>query len=146
MNIFKALICLDYYRLRMQHRTRETGSGGVHKIGFAWICNTLTLIGGYLIYFKLYNQSEVVYDTLSALHYYALAGRVILLVLLSIIYLLAFTIYGNKQTIHSTLKTFIRLESWEQDRIATNATRYFTLSWVLFLIVACITLYLYKFQ
>jgi hypothetical protein len=146
MNIFKALICLDYYNLRMQHRTRETGSGGVHKIGIAWICNTLTVIGGYFIYFKLHNQSDVVYDTLSGLHYYVLAGRAIMLVLLSIIYLLAFTIYGDKSTIQTTLKTFIGLEQWEQEKIANNANWYFRLSWILFLIVAGIIVYLFKIQ
>jgi hypothetical protein len=144
MNIFKALICLDFYHLRMQHRTKETGSGGVHKIGIAWICNTLTLIGGYFIYFKLHNQSDVVYDTLSELHYYVLAGRAIMIVLLSIIYLLAFTIYGDKNTVQSTLKTYVSLELWEQERIAKNANRYFTISWILFLIVAIITFYLFK--
>jgi hypothetical protein len=146
MNIFKALICLDYYNLRLQHRTRETGSGGVHKIGIAWICNTLTLIGGYFIYFKLHNQSDVVYDTLSGLHYYVLAGRAIMLVLLSIVYLLAFTIYGDKNTIQSTLKTFVSLELWEQERIAKNANWYFRLSWILFLLVAGIIVYLFKIQ
>ncbi len=146
MNIFKALICLDYYNLRMQHRTRETGSGGVHKIGIAWICNTLTVIGGYFIYFKLHNQSDVVYDTLSGLHYYVLAGRAIMLVLLCIIYLLAFTIYGDKSTIQTTLKTFIGLEQWEQEKIANHANLYFRLSWILFLIVAGITVYLFKIQ
>jgi uncharacterized metal-binding protein len=146
MNIFKALICLDYYNLRIQHRTREIGSGGVHKIGISWICNSLTLIGGYFIYFKLHNQSDVVYDTLSELHSYVLAGRAITLVLLSIIYLLAFTIYGDKNTIQSTLKTFVSLEVWEQERIAKNAKRYFTFSWIIFLIVACLTVYLYKIQ
>ena len=146
MNIFKALICLDYYNLRMQHRTRETGSGGVHKIGIAWICNTLTVIGGYFIYFKLHNQSDVVYDTLSGLHYYVLAGRAIMLVLLCIIYLLAFTIYGDKSTIQTTLKTFIGLEQWEQEKIAKNANWCFRLSWILFLIVSGIIVYLFKIQ
>lgn len=146
MNIFKALICLDYYNLRIQHRTREIGSSSVHRIGIAWICNTLTLIGGYFIYFKLHNQSDVVYDTLSELHYYVLAGRVIMMVLLSIIYLLAFTIYGDKNTIQSTLKTFVSLLPEQQERIAKNANRYFTISWVLFLLVASIIVYLFKIQ
>jgi uncharacterized metal-binding protein len=146
MNIFKALICLDYYNLRIQHRTRELSSGSVHRIGIAWICNTLTLIGGYFIYFKLHNESDVVYDTLSELHYYALAGRVIMIVILSIIYLLAFTIYGDKNTIQSTLKTFVSLEPERQERIAKNANRYFTISWILFLIVASLILYLFKIQ
>jgi hypothetical protein len=146
MNIFKALICLDYYNLRIQHRTREAGSGSVHRIGIAWICNILTLIGSYFIYFKLHNQSDVVYDTLSELHYYVLAGRAIIIVLLSIIYLLAFTIYGDKNTIQSTLKTFISLQPEQQEKIAKNANRYFTTSWVLFLIVAAIIVYLFKIQ
>jgi hypothetical protein len=146
MNIFKALICLDYYNLRMQHRTREIGSGGVHKIGIAWICNTLTIIGGYFIYFKLHNQSDVVYDTLSELHYYVLAGRAIMIVLLSIIYLLAFTIYGDKNTLQSTLKIFVGLDLEQQERIAKNANKYFRVSLILFLIVACIIVYLFKIQ
>jgi hypothetical protein len=146
MNIFKALICLDYYNLRLQHRTREIGSGGVHKIGIAWICNTLTLIGGYFIYFKLHNQSDVVYDTLSELHYYVIAGRAIMIVLLSIVYLLAFTIYGDKLSIQTTLKTFVGLDPEQQERIAKNANLYFRTSLILFLVITCITVYLFKIQ
>lgn len=146
MNIFKALICLDYYNLRIQNRAREAGSGSVHRIGIAWICNILTIGGGYFIYFKLHNQPDVVYDTLYKLHYYELAGRVIMMVLLTIIYLIAFTIYGDKATIQSTLKTYIGLPSDRQERIAKNASRYFTISLILFLAVASTLVYLFKIQ
>lgn len=146
MNIFKALICLDYYNLRIQNRTRETNSGGVHKIGIAWICNVLTLIGTYLIYFKAHNPSEVVDDTLASLQQYMIAGRAIFFVLLSLIYLLAFTIYGSKNSIQSTLTDFVGLEIVEQEIIARNAKRYFTLSWILFIIIAGINFYLFEIQ
>jgi hypothetical protein len=146
MNIFKALICLDYYNLRIQHRTREAGSGSVHRIGIVWISNILTVIGSYFIYFKLHNQADVVYDTLYELHYYELAGRVIMLVLLTIIYLIAFTIYGDKTTIQTTLKTYVGLPQDRQERIAKNASRYFSISVLLFLIVIVTLIYLFKIQ
>jgi hypothetical protein len=146
MNIFKALICLDYYNLRIQNRTREAGSGSVHRIGIAWICNILTIAGCYFIYFKLHNQPDVVYDTLYELHYYELAGRVIMMVLLTIIYLIAFTIYGDKTTIQSTLKTYISLPTDRQEKIAKNASRYFSISVILFLAVAGTLVYLFKIQ
>ena len=145
MNIFKALICLDYYNLRRQNRAREAGSGSVHRIGIAWICNILTLIGGYFIYFKLHNQPDVVYDTLFQLHYYELAGRVIMIVILSIVYLIAFTIFGDKQTIQTTLKKYISLEPEVQEKIAKKGKRYFNISLLLFCMVATILVYLFKF-
>lgn len=146
MNIFKALICLDYYNLRIQNRTREAGTGSVHRIGIAWICNILTIVGCYFIYFKVHNQPDVVYDTLYQLHYYELAGRVIMLVLLTIIYLIAFTIYGDKATIQSTLKTYIGLPSDQQERIAKNASRYFNISILIFLAIVGVLIYLFKIQ
>lgn len=146
MNIFKALICLDYYNLRIQNRTREAGTGSVHRIGIVWICNILTIVGSYFIYFKVHNQPDVVYDTLYQLHYYELAGRVIMLVLLTIIYLIAFTIYGDKATIQSTLKTYIGLPSDQQERIAKNASRYFGISILIFLVITGMLIYLFKIQ
>lgn len=145
MNIFKALICLDYYNLRRQNRAREAGSGSVHRIGIAWICNILTLIGGYFIYFKLHNQPDVVYDTLFQLHYYELAGRVIMIVILTIIYLIAFTIFGDRHTIQTTLKKYISLEPEVQEKIATKAKRYFNISLLLFCLIAFTLVYLFKF-
>jgi hypothetical protein len=144
MNIFKALICLDYYNLRIQNRTREAGTSSVHRIGIAWICNIITMIGAYFIYFKLHNQPDVVYDTLFQLHYYELAGRVIMIVILSIIYLIAFTIYGDKNTIQTTLKTYIRLPLEDQERIAKNGKIYFTTSLILFVIVSILIVYLFN--
>jgi len=145
MNIFTALICLDYYNLRRQNRAREAGSGSVHRIGIAWICNILTLIGGYFIYFKLHNHPDVVYDTLFQLHYYELAGRVIMIVILSIIYLIAFTIFGDRNTIQTTLKAYISLEPEEQEKIAIKAKRYYNISWILFAAVTITLVYLFKF-
>jgi hypothetical protein len=146
MNIFKALICLDYYNLRIQNRTREAGTGSVHRIGIAWICNILSVAGCYFIYFKLHNQPDVVYDTLFELHYYELAGRVIMMVLLTIIYLIAFTIYGDKTTIQSTLKTYISLPSEQQEKIAKYASRYFSTSVLVFLTIVGTLVYLFKIQ
>jgi len=116
MNIFKSLICLDYYNLRIQNRTREAGTGSVHRIGIVWICNLLTMLGGYLIYFRLNNSREVVYELLFQMHYYELAGRVSIMVLLSIIYLIAFTIYGDKYYIQRTIKEYISLPLEVQEK------------------------------
>lgn len=146
MNIFKSLICLDYYNLRIQNRAREAGTGSVHRIGIVWICNILTLIGAYFIYFKLHNQPDVVYDTLFELHYYELAGRVSMIVILSIIYLIAFTIYGDKQTVNSTIKAYILLPHEQQERIARKASIYFIISILLFVITVGILIYLFKIQ
>ncbi len=144
MNIFKSLICLDYYNLRIQHRTREAGTGSVHRIGIVWICNSLTLIGGYFIYYKLHNQPDVVYDTLFEMHYYELAGRVSMIIILSIIYLIAFTIYGDRQTVNSTIKEYINLPMERQERIAKIASRYFAISIVVFLITTAVIIYIFK--
>ncbi|MEI8075204.1 MAG: hypothetical protein WCH78_10685 [Bacteroidota bacterium] len=146
MNIFKSLICLDYYNLRLQNRAKEASTSSVHRIGIAWICNILTIIGGYFIYFRLHNQPELVYDKLYEWHYYELAGRVIILVLLTIIYLIAFTVYGDKTTIQSTLKYYVSLPSERQEKIARNASRYFIISFLLFTAVAITLLYLFKIK
>jgi hypothetical protein len=103
-------------------------------------------VGSYFIYFKLHNHPDVVYDTLYELHYYELAGRVIIMVLLSIIYLIAFTIYGDKTTIQTTLKTYIALPTERQERIAKNARRYYIISLLLFLATVGTLVYLFKIQ
>lgn len=146
MNIFKSLICLDYYNLRIQHRTREVSTGSVHRIGIAWICNLLSVIGMYFIYFKLHNQPDVVYDILFQLHYYELAGRVSMIVILSIIYLIAFTIYGDKATVRDTIKQYLSYSDAKQTAIAKRASIYFNISVLLFLIVVGTLVYLFKIQ
>jgi hypothetical protein len=146
MNIFKSLICLDYYNLRLQNRTREAKTGGVHRIGIAWICNLLSMLGGYFIYFKLHNQPEVVYDTLFELHYYEIAGRISMMVILSIIYLIAFTIYGDKETFEKTIREYLTHSPDEQEAIAKKGSTYFNFSLFLFIIITGIIVYLFKFM
>ncbi len=146
MNIFKSLICLDYFNLRLQNRIREAKSGGVHRIGIAWICNLLSLLGGYFIYFKLHNQADVVYDTLFELHYYEIAGRISMMVILSIIYLIAFTIYGDKETFEKTIREYLSHTPQEQESIARKGSFYFNFSLLLFIIIAGVIVYLFKFM
>lgn len=144
MNIFKSLICLDYYNLRLQNRVREAKKGSVHRIGIAWICNILSALGGYFIYFKLHNQPDVVYDTLFQLHYYEIAGRISMMVILSIIYLIAFTIYGDKETFEQTIMEFLKKTPEQQEKIANRASRYFNFSVLLFLTITGVIIYLFK--
>jgi hypothetical protein len=128
----------------LQNRVREAKKGGVHRIGIAWICNILSIIGGYFIYFRLNNQPEVVYDTLFELHYYEIAGRVSMMVILSIIYLIAFTIYGDKETFEKSIMEFLKKTPEQQEKIANRASRYFNYSLLLFLIIIGVIVYLFK--
>lgn len=146
MHIFSSLICLDYYNLRLQSRTREAKTGGVHRIGIAWICNVLTPIGAYFIYFKLNNESDVVYDTLFRLHYYELAGRIGIIIILAIIYMIAFTIYGDKKYLQKTIKQYLTYSDEKQAAIAKRASYYFSISLFLFIAVVVTLVYLFKVQ
>jgi hypothetical protein len=101
-------------------------------------------LGGYFIYFKLHNQPDVVYDTLFQLHYYEIAGRVSMMVILSIIYLIAFTIYGDKETFEKTILEYLKQTPEQQEKIANRASRYFNFSVLLFLTITGVIIYLFK--
>ncbi|MGL6069258.1 MAG: hypothetical protein ACRC0I_10875, partial [Sediminibacterium sp.] len=60
----------------------------MHMLGVCWIANILTLVGISILYFLLTNRKNDVYDLLFEIHYWELAGRVGIIVLLSIIYLI----------------------------------------------------------
>ncbi|MCA6441308.1 MAG: hypothetical protein IM562_01905 [Chitinophagaceae bacterium] len=143
MNIFKSVICHDYTVIRAQ-RQPQFKTNGVHMIGVCWIANTLSLVGIGILYFLLAKRKNDVYDLLFEIHYWELAGRVGIIVLLSIIYLIAFAAYGGKATFFRIIHEFMELDQEAQIAVARKGGRYFYGSLLVFAVVAGILFYFVK--
>lgn len=143
MNIFKSVICHDYTVIRAQ-RQPQFKTNGVHMLGVCWIANILTIVGIGILYFLLTNRKNDVYDLLFEIHYWELAGRVGIIVLLSIVYLIAFAAYGGKPTFLRIIHEFMELDQESQIAVASKGGRYFYGSLLLFAIVAGTLFYFVK--
>jgi len=144
MNIFKAVICHDYTVLRVKRGVLHFKTNGVHMIGIAWVANVLSIAGIYIAYFLVNNQRNFVYDILFELHYWELAGRVGMIILLTFIYTISFAAFGGKQTFVETINEFAKLDEAEQIAISRRGGKYFYGSLLLFMLVIGTLLYLTK--
>jgi len=144
MNIFKAVICHDYSVLRAQKRAIQVKTNGVHMIGIAWIANVLSIAGIYIMYFLVNNRRNDIYDLLFELHYWELAGRVGIIILLAFVYLISFAVFGGKQTFLSIIQEFSQMEEVRQMAVSRRGGIYFYGSLVVFIVVVASLLYLIK--
>lgn len=144
MNIFKAVICHDYSVLRAQKRAIQVKTNGVHMIGIAWIANVLSIAGIYIMYFLINNRRNDIYDLLFELHYWELAGRVGIIILLAFIYLISFAVFGGKQTFLNIIQEFSQMDEARQMAVSRRGGIYFYGSLVVFIVVVASLLYLIK--
>ena len=144
MNVFKKIICHDYTVGRAQTQMVRVKSNGVHMIGLMLIFNVLSACGLYIIYFLLNNGREDIYYILNELHYWEVAGRVGIIMILAFIYLLAFAAFGGKQYFLSVINEFISMDNATQEAVSSSGGRYFYGSLILFFIVAGVLVYLVK--
>ena len=144
MNIFKAVICHDYSVLRAQKRALQVKTNGVHMIGIAWIANVLSIAGIYIMYFLVNNRRNDIYELLFELHYWELAGRVGIIILLAFVYLISFAVFGGKQTFLSIIQEFSHMDEARQMAVSRNGGIYFYGSLLVFVVVVASLLYLIK--
>ncbi|MDP1842963.1 MAG: hypothetical protein Q8K64_06035 [Sediminibacterium sp.] len=144
MNIFKAVICHDYTVLRVKRGVLHLKTNGVHMIGIAWVANVLSIAGIYIAYFLVNNQRNFVYDLLFELHYWELAGRVGMIILLTFIYAISFAAFGGKQTFVEVINEFAKLDESEQIAVSRRGGKYFYGSLLLLMLVIGTLLYLTK--
>ncbi len=144
MNIFKAIICHDYSVLRAQKRAIQVKTNGIHMIGLVLIANLLTIVALIAIYF-LFNQAKNdIYLVLSELHYWEVAGRVGIIMMLALIYLIAFAAFGGKKYFLETIHQFISMDENNQNATSLKGSRYFYGSLLVFFICAGVLYYLIK--
>lgn len=144
MNIFKSVICHDYSVLRAQRGAIQFKTNGVHMIGLAWIANILSIAGIGIAYFLINNQRSFIYDVLFELHYWELAGRVGIIILLTFVYTISFAAFGGKQTFVEVITEFAKMEEAKQMAVSKRGGRYFYGSLLLLMLVIGILLYLTK--
>ncbi|KAF0239695.1 MAG: hypothetical protein FD183_1367, partial [Chitinophagaceae bacterium] len=110
----------------------------------AWVANVLSIAGIYIAYFLVNNQRNFVYDLLFELHYWELAGRVGMIILLTFIYAISFAAFGGKQTFVEVINEFAKLDESEQIAISRRGGKYFYGSLLLLMLVIGTLLYLTK--
>jgi hypothetical protein len=144
MNVFKKIICHDYTVARAQTQMVRVKSNGVHMIGIMLIANVLSVCGLYIIYFLLNNGRNDIYYILNELHYWEVAGRVGIIMILAIVYLLAFAAFGGRQYFLRTINEFIAMDEQQQEAVSSSGGRYFYGSLLIFFLVAGVLFYLVK--
>ncbi len=144
MNVFKSIICHDYSVARAHTQMVRVKTNGVHMIGIMLIANVLSACGIYIIYFLLNNGRNDIYFILNELHYWEVAGRVGIIMILSFVYLLAFAAFGGRQYFLATINEFISKDEPTQEAISRSGSRFFYGSIVLFFIIAGTLFYLVK--
>ena len=145
MNIFESVICHDYTVVRTHREMLALKTNGIHMVGLAWVCNVLTLLGLGIVYLLLTNQSDQVYEILALIRYWEIAGRLGILIFLTIVYFMSFGAYGGKAIFVDIIKRFSKLEEEEKHAVARRGGMYFYFSLLLFFIVAGIVVYLIKY-
>ncbi len=144
MNIFKAIICHDYSVLRAQKRVIHVKTNGIHMIGLTLIANLLTIFGLYLIYFLLNQGRDNIYAILNELHYWEVAGRVGIIMVLALVYVIAFATFGGKKYFLETINEFISMDENSQNATTRKGSRYFYGSLLVFFICSGVLYYLVK--
>lgn len=144
MNVFKCIICHDYSVARAQTQTVRVKSNGVHMIGIMLIANVLSASGIYIIYFLLNNGRNDIYFILNELHYWEVAGRVGIIMILSLVYLLAFAAFGGRQYFLSTIHKFMAMDEQAMEAVSSTGGRFFYSSLLVFFIIAGTLFYLVK--
>ncbi len=144
MNVFKCIICNDYTVARAQTQMVRVKSNGVHMIGIMLIANVLTVCGLYIIYFLLNNGRNDIYFILNELHYWEVAGRVGIIMILAMVYLIAFAAFGGKQYFLETINEFISMDKSNQEAISRKGSRVFYGSLMVFFIISGTLFYLVK--
>jgi hypothetical protein len=143
MNVFKSVICHDYTVIRAK-RQPQVKTNGVHMIGVCWIANMLTVAGIGMLYFLLTNRKNDVYDLLFEIHYWELAGRIGIIILLAFIYLIAFAAYGGRTTFLRIIHEFMNMEEEKQAMVTQKGGWYFYGSLALCVLVGGILYYVVK--
>lgn len=113
-------------------------------IGVAWIANVLSIAGIYIAYFLVNNQRNYVYDLLFELHYWELAGRVGMIILLAFVYSISFAAFGGKQTFVEIINEFAKMDEVKQMSVSKLGGWYFYGSLLLLMLVIGTLLYLTK--
>ncbi len=144
MNIFKAIICHDYSVLRARNRSIQVKTNGIHMIGLVLIANLLTIAALTLVYFLVNQGRNDIYLVLNELHYWEVAGRVGIIMILSLIYLIAFAAFGGKQYFLETIREFISMDEDSQNATSQRGFRYFYGSLLIFFISVGVLYYLIK--
>ena len=144
MNIFKAIICHDYSVLRAQKRSIQVKTNGIHMIGLVLIANILTIAALALIYFLVNQGRNDIYLVLNELHYWEVAGRVGIIMVLCLIYLIAFAAFGGKQYFLETIHEFISMDEDTQNATTQKGFRYFYGSLFIFFVSVGVLYYLIK--
>jgi hypothetical protein len=143
MNVFKSVICHDYTVIRAQ-RQPQFKTNGVHMIGVCWIANALTLAGVGILYFLLTNRKDDVYNILFEIHYWELAGRIGIIILLAFIYLIAFAAYGGRTTFLKIIHEFMSMEESRQVAVTQKGGWYFYGSLTICVLVGAALYYFVK--
>ena len=144
MNIFKAIICHDYTVLRAQNRSIQVKTNGIHMIGLTLIANFLTIAALFLIYFLANEGKNDLYFVLNELHYWEIAGRVGIIMILAFVYLIAFAAFGGKQYFLETIREFISMDENTKYATSQKGARYFYGSLFVFFICLGILYYYIK--
>ncbi len=144
MNIFKAIICHDYSVLRAQKSAIHVKTNGIHMIGLVLTANILTIAALIIIYY-LFNQGRnEIYLVLNDLHYWEVAGRVGIIMTISLVYLIAFAVFGGKKYFLETIHQFMSMDEDSQNAVTRRGSRYFYGSLLVFFICAAVVYYLIK--
>lgn len=144
MNIFKAVICHDYTVLRAQRKSHFVKTNGVHMIGVSWVANVLTIVGISILYLLLTKPKRDVVDLLDQFHYWELAGRVAIIILLAFVYIFSFAFFGGKAFFLRTIHEFIALDYSDQVKVAKRGGSYFYGSLIIFALVAGALFYIVR--
>ena len=113
-------------------------------IGLTLIANLLTIIALYLIYFLLSQGRNDIYLVLGQLHYWEVAGRIGIIMILSFVYLIAFAVFGGKKYFLETIHEFVNMDENSQNAVTRKGSRYFYGSLFVLFICAGVLYYLIK--
>ncbi len=144
MNVFKKIICNDYSVERAQNQKIRVKSNGVHMIGIMLIANVLSLCGIVITYYLIFKGRDEIYFILNELNYWEVAGRIGIIMILALLYLISFAAFGGRQYFLSTINEFVSMKETEQEEIVKSGRRLFYGSLFLFLIIAGTLFYLVK--
>lgn len=146
MNIFKSVICHDYTVLRAQKRAIQLKTNGLHMVGMAWVANILSIAGLVVIYYLASERRNELYDLLFELHYWEVAGRVGIMIMLALIYFIPFAAFGGKANFLETIQEFAHMPEKEQKAVASKGGNYFYFSLLLLFLIAAVIFYLVKVE
>ncbi|TAF51417.1 MAG: hypothetical protein EAZ62_06685 [Sphingobacteriia bacterium] len=144
MNLFESVICHDYGLVRAERGYTGYKTNGIHMVGICWIANFLTVVGCVAIYFIQSEKIYELYEILQSLHYWEVAGRIVLIILLLGIHLLAFAAFGGRVIFKDIIHRFVAYEPDQKKAVVGRGGMYFYTSLISFFVVLGILAFLMR--